>query len=94
VFLEPRSSPELVRAHALVHERLGADRARVHDHYRPGSWRPHCTMAINVGEPQIDAVLAACRAGGVVGEVGIARVQFVRYRPATEVAAAWLAEPS
>jgi hypothetical protein len=40
VFLEPRPSADLERAHAPVHDRLGPDRGRVHAYYRPGAWRP------------------------------------------------------
>jgi hypothetical protein len=88
--LRPAPSAELSRAHALLHELLGPDRDLVHGYHRPGAWYPHCTMAINVAETFIDAVMSACRSADVLGEVHVARVQIIRYRPATEIAGALL----
>jgi 2'-5' RNA ligase len=90
VFLRPEPSRELTRAHAILHELLGADRGLVHAYYRPPAWSPHCTMAINVAEPCIDAVLSEC--SQALGEVRVARIQLVRYRPATEIAGALLGQ--
>jgi 2'-5' RNA ligase len=64
VFLRPEPSRELTRAHAILHELLGPDRGLVHAYYRPPAWTPYCTMAINVAEPFIDAVLSAWFASG------------------------------
>ncbi len=41
-------------------------------------------------EPHIAAVLSACGSAEALGEVLVARVQAVRYRPATEIGGAWL----
>jgi hypothetical protein len=90
VFLRPEPSAELARAHSLAHELLGPDRDLVHAYYRPGAWYPHCTMASNVADPFIDAVMSAGRSAEVLGEVQVARVQIVRYRPAIEIVGALL----
>ena len=90
VFLRPEPSDNLTRAHALVHGLLGPDRELVHPYYRPGAWYPHCTMALNVAEVFVDAVMSACRSAEVLGEAQVARIQVVRYRPATEIAGALL----
>jgi len=90
VFLRPNASAELTRAHAILQQVLAGDRELVHRYYQPGTWQPHCTMAINVPEPLIAAVLSACRSPEALGEVLVARIQAVRYRPATEIGGAWL----
>ena len=90
VFLRPEVSAERARAHTILHELLAKERDLVHAYYRPGTWHPHCTMAINVPDALIDAVLTACRCPEALGEVGVARIQAVRYRPATEIGGAWL----
>jgi hypothetical protein len=90
VFLQPEASAELTRAHATLHELLRGERDLVHAYYRPGAWRPHCTMALNVPDALIDAVLSACRCPDALGDVQVARIQAVRYRPATEIEGAWL----
>jgi 2'-5' RNA ligase len=59
-------------------------------YYRPGAWSPHCTMAVDVDPPFIEAVTSACRASDVLGAVRVARAQLVRYRPATEIAGSLL----
>lgn len=84
--VEPAPSPDLARAHALLHRRLGADGEQVDPYYRPEVWQPHCTMAIHVPESKVDTVIAACRSSDAFGEVSVERMQVVRYRPATELA--------
>lgn len=90
VFLRPSASAELMRAHSALHQLLAGERDLVHAYYRPETWHPHCTMAINVPETSIDAVLSACGSTEALGEVRVARVQAVRYRPATEIQGVWL----
>jgi 2'-5' RNA ligase len=52
----PAASPDLAAAHALLHEMLGAD---CREHYRPGSWIPHCTLALALDEDGLHAALSA-----------------------------------
>jgi len=90
VFLRPSASAELMRAHTALHQLLAGERDLVHAYYRPETWHPHCTMAVNVPETFVDAVLSACDSAEALGEVRVARIQAVRYRPATEIQAVWL----
>lgn len=90
VFLRPEVSAELLRAHTILHGLLAEERDLVHAYYRPGTWHPHCTMAINVPDVLIDTVLSACRSAEALGDVRVARIQAVRYRPATEIGGFWL----
>ncbi len=93
VFLAPAPSPELTGAHERAQELLGEDRDRVDPYYRPGAWRPHCTMAINVPEPRVSAVISACSYSDALGVATISGVQVVRYRPAEREWTSALASP-
>ena len=91
VFLQPEPSAELARAHTILHELLlDQDRHLVDHYYQPDTWHPHCTMATGVPEPLTEVVLSACRSPEMLGDVRIARIQVVRYRPATEILGASL----
>lgn len=90
VFLRPSASTELMRAHSTLHQWLADERDLVHAYYRPETWHPHCTMAVNVPETSIEAVLTACSSAAALGTVRVARIQAVRYRPATEIQGVWL----
>ena len=85
VFLRPDASDALARAHDKVQELLGEDRNLVDAYYRPEVWQPHCTMAVNVPQERLEAVLSACRCSEARGDVRVDRVQVVRYRPPTEM---------
>jgi 2'-5' RNA ligase len=54
----PAASPELAAAHALLNERLRAD---CQEHYRPGHWVPHCTLAQDLDGDHLRAGFAALR---------------------------------
>ena len=43
-----------------LHQRLNTviDPSRCHDHYRPGNWLPHCTLATNIAAARKDKALA------------------------------------
>jgi 2'-5' RNA ligase len=52
----PAPSTGLKAAHALLHEAVCAD---CHEHYRPGSWIPHCTLAQGLDQDGLRAATAA-----------------------------------
>jgi 2'-5' RNA ligase len=90
VFLRPNASAELMRAHSALHQLLAGERDLVHAYYRPETWHPHCTMAVNVPETLVDAVFSACGSTEALGEVRVASIRTVRYRPVTEIQRVWL----
>lgn len=53
LWLSPRQDPGLLDAHARLHALIGAQRSD--PHYRPGIWRPHCTIASAVSPEQKSA---------------------------------------
>ena len=42
----PRECPALRRVAIAIHQQI--DPALCHPHYRPGAWRPHCTLATDI----------------------------------------------
>ena len=48
VFLAPIVSPGLLELHRQVHQLLQDAAALPADHYLPGHWTPHCTLATRV----------------------------------------------
>ncbi|MFS8148500.1 2'-5' RNA ligase family protein [Rhizobium sp. BR 249] len=46
LWAKPQPNDALLRLHAEVHRQI--DPAACHQHYRPGRWAPHCTIAMNV----------------------------------------------
>ena len=61
VWAAPDPSDDLSRLHAAVHEAI--DPARCQEHYRPGQWVPHATLAIGIPEDRrFEARALAARA--------------------------------
>jgi 2'-5' RNA ligase len=56
LWAEPAPSTGLRAAHSLLHDVVGAD---CHEHYRPGSWIPHCTLAQGLDQDGLRAATAA-----------------------------------
>jgi len=44
----PEDASELRRLHKLIHGQI--DPAQCREHYRPGAWVPHCTLATKITE--------------------------------------------
>lgn len=79
-FLAVSPTVELVTLHRDVHAVLDQDHARAHGHwpyYRPGTWLPHCTLAMDADTPG-----TVTSAVGSVDDLPIrARVSAVRLEP-------------
>jgi hypothetical protein len=82
VYLRAEPHPELIQAHATLHELLAGSTGDCLPYYFPGAWIPHVTLATNVPPCRMSEVVAACREADVLGRVGIERVGGVCYRPA------------
>lgn len=48
LFLGLRTTRPLLDAHAAVHEAITEERAQSWQHYRPGCWVPHCSLALRL----------------------------------------------
>lgn len=85
VYLAPSSSEPLEGIHAAFHASLAAHQELGHSYYRPGSWIPHCTVATGVPMDLRGAVVEACQAADVLGEVLVRGVSATAYRPVREL---------
>jgi 2'-5' RNA ligase len=63
LYLAPIVNRELLAAHAAFHIRLAQARIQGAAYYLPGSWIPHCTVAMQLPAGQLGPALElACRA--------------------------------
>jgi len=82
LFLAPQASPRLRRLHETFHEHAHGI-GTCDDHYRPGAWVPHSTIAMGLRKRQLK------RAGAVLDgafDTIVARLvglSIVRFRPVT-----------
>lgn len=81
VFLSPVVTRELLGLHRRVHSRIDELGLRVLEHYRPGRWVPHCTVATDLPREQIPPALEICRCSRAFGPLVLAEVGLVQYRP-------------
>jgi 2'-5' RNA ligase len=59
LYAAPLPSAPLQALHDAVHAEI--EPALCHEHYRPGAWSPHCTLAMHVLPERVDAALAWTR---------------------------------
>jgi len=81
LFLAPVVTEELLRVHKAFHDLFDDLKERQMPYYLPGSWVPHCTLALNIPKEKVhkalDAVIRAYKP--IVAEVD--RVGLVEYHP-------------
>lgn len=81
---EPKPDEALLEIHRNIHAEI--DPALCREHYRPGSWTPHCTLAMRtLPDRDAEAMAFAGRFRGGV-RVIFDRVDCVQYPPVTIVA--------
>jgi 2'-5' RNA ligase len=85
VYLAPVVTAELVKLHETFHARLSRLGISSFDYYRPASWVPHCTVAINLPPEGILATVDACRKSRVFGPARLTEVALVEYLPVKEI---------
>lgn len=81
VFLAPVVTQELLELHRRVHAHIDELGLRVLEHYRPGRWVPHCTVAIDLPREQVPLALDICRGSRAFGPALLAEIGLVQYRP-------------
>jgi 2'-5' RNA ligase len=81
VFLAPVVTQDLLELHRRVHCRIDEMGLRPLEHYRPGRWVPHCTVAIDLPREQVPLALDICRGSRAFGPALLAEIGLVQYRP-------------
>jgi 2'-5' RNA ligase len=60
LFISPTPTKELLDFHASVHDHLAEDTQNPWDMYLPGNWVPHCTLALDLEEEQLNKAMSIC----------------------------------
>ncbi|MFC5292185.1 2'-5' RNA ligase family protein [Bosea minatitlanensis] len=67
LWASPRPSAVLRAIHGAIHAAINPTSCR--PHYRPGAWKPHCTLGTQVRDDQREAALAFARRASSVFDV-------------------------
>jgi 2'-5' RNA ligase len=81
VYLAPVVTPALLEWHADLDRRLERLGARAWDYYRPGSWVPHCTVALSLDPDGVAEAVRVTRESGVFGPAALDEIALVEFRP-------------
>jgi len=85
VFLAPTVTGELLDLHADIHRRFGRLGGGSWDHYRPGAWVPHCTLATDLEPHQFGSALAIAARVPLPLECRLVEVGIVEFRPVKQL---------
>ena len=85
VFLAPTVTAELLDLHAGFHRRFGSLGRGSCEHYRPGRWVPHCTLAADLEPDQLGRALAIAGRVPLPLECRLVEVGIVQFRPVRQL---------
>ena len=60
IFLSPTPTKALINFQASVHKHIVEDTHNPWEMYLPDKWVPHCTLALNLKEAQMNKVMSIC----------------------------------
>jgi 2'-5' RNA ligase len=81
VFLGVVVTEALLALHRRAHAALDAFRESCWEHYLPGAWVPHVSLALNATDTAAQAATATLLAHWTPTTVGIGGARLVRFRP-------------
>jgi 2'-5' RNA ligase len=86
VYLAPLVTPALLDLHRALHAAVpDLPPAAISHYYKPGAWTPHCTVAHDLRDDEIDlAARVALEAVSLPLDAALVRVSLVRFRPVDE----------
>lgn len=61
VFLAPIVTDDVLTVHRRFHERFRAFALNPGEHYLPGQWVPHCTLAEAIAQTEVPRAVDACQ---------------------------------
>ncbi|WP_342029892.1 2'-5' RNA ligase family protein [Methylobacterium indicum] len=79
LWASPRPSVVLRKIHEAVHATIDPMSCRLH--YRPGTWRPHCTLGTQVRNDRREAALAYARNADSVFDVVFDAIDCIYFPP-------------
>jgi 2'-5' RNA ligase len=85
VYLAPLVTPSLLDLHAALHARVpDLPPAAISHYYRPGAWTPHCTVAHDLRDDQVEPAVRVALGVPLPLDAVLVRMSLVRYRPVDE----------
>jgi 2'-5' RNA ligase len=79
LWARPNNGEQLFQLHAQLHREI--DPAHCHDHYRPGNWVPHCTIATKIPAAKSQAAIGWANRNRMRFPVTFDAVDCVRFPP-------------
>jgi 2'-5' RNA ligase len=81
LFLAPVHDLLLFDLHRRFHDALADTGAVVWEHYRPGAWVPHVTLAFDITTAALPEALAIVAQAWSAGPTTLDHLRFIRLRP-------------
>ena len=85
MFLAPTVTAELLELHAVFHRRFRHLGGASWEHYRPGTWVPHCTRATDLETNRFGDALAIAARMPLPLEARLVEVAIVEFRPVKQL---------
>lgn len=81
LYAAPVVTSEVLALHRRFHDSFTLPGAVCHEHYRPGAWVPHVTLALNLSAPQLHVALAIATSKWAPFAGEIDAIRLIRYWP-------------
>jgi hypothetical protein len=91
IFLAPTVTQQLLALQAELHRRFTRVGTSPWEHYRPGAWVPHCTLATDFTPAQFARALEVVRRVALPIACRLVEIAIVEFRPVRTLAARALA---
>jgi 2'-5' RNA ligase len=80
-YVAPVVTPALLSLHAAFHAHVAQLGLDCDPYYHPGHWIPHCTLAMEIGEPALERTVGMARASDVFGPTRVVGAGLIEFRP-------------
>jgi len=85
LFLAPTPTRSLLDFHAALHQRLASQAQGSWQVYQPGTWVPHCTLAMNLSREDIAPAMASCASMPLPVDLHATQIAAADFIPLTDL---------
>ena len=85
IFLAPTVTSALLELQASLHARFSRVGTAAWEHYRPGTWVPHCTLAMDFTADQFTRALEITRLAALPVACRLVDIAIVEFRPVKQL---------
>jgi len=85
LFLAPTPTSELLNFHKKIHSLLSKDAIKPWEMYQPGKWVPHCTLALNLDQNQLNKAISLCGEIELPLQMRATQIGAVQFKPVTDL---------